>query len=71
MQNERLPKLASPAYQITAREAWRLFGIMAEFVEDTERLAGIRPAVSMFGTSRVLPDSPYYLPGRAHRAAAL
>ncbi len=33
---------------------------MAEFVEATERLAGIRPAVSVFGSSRVAPDSPYY-----------
>ena len=43
-----------------AREAWRLFGIMAEFVEATERLAGIQPAVSVFGSARVKPDSPYY-----------
>ena len=43
-----------------AREAWRLFGIMAEFVEATERLAGIHPAVSVFGSARVKVDSPYY-----------
>lgn len=43
-----------------AREAWRLFGIMAEFVEATERLSGIQPAVSVFGGARVQPDSPYY-----------
>ena len=33
---------------------------MAEFVEATERLADIRPAVSLFGSARVAPDSPYY-----------
>lgn len=33
---------------------------MAEFVEATERLAGIRPAVSVFGSSRAKPDSPHY-----------
>lgn len=33
---------------------------MAEFVEGTERLAGIRPAVSVFGSSRAAPDSPTY-----------
>jgi len=37
-----------------------VFGIMAEFVEATERLANIRPAVSMFGSARVAPGSPYY-----------
>jgi hypothetical protein len=51
MKNEKLPKLASPAYEIPSREAWRLFGIMAEFVGGTERLAGVRPAASMFGSS--------------------
>lgn len=43
-----------------AREAWRIFGIMAEFVEATERLAPIRPAVSVFGSARTAPDHPYY-----------
>jgi uncharacterized protein (TIGR00730 family) len=44
-----------------ARESWRIFGIMSEFVEATERLAQIRPAVSMFGSARAPADSPYYL----------
>ena len=45
----------------TARESWRIFGIMSEFVEATERLAAIKPAVTMFGSARVQPDSPYYM----------
>jgi uncharacterized protein (TIGR00730 family) len=45
----------------SARESWRVFGIMAEFVEATERLAHIRPAVSVFGSARTPPDHPYYL----------
>ena len=44
----------------SARESWRIFGIMSEFVEATERLAAVRPAVSIFGSARVTPDSPYY-----------
>ncbi len=44
----------------SAREAWRVFGIMAEFVEATERLAAVRPAVSIFGSARITPDSRYY-----------
>ncbi len=42
------------------REAWRLLGILSEFVEGSERLAPIRPAVSMFGSARLTPDHPYY-----------
>ncbi|WP_341676034.1 TIGR00730 family Rossman fold protein [Niveibacterium sp. SC-1] len=45
---------------LMAREAWRIFGIMSEFVEATERLAPIRPAVSIFGSARTKPDHPYY-----------
>jgi uncharacterized protein (TIGR00730 family) len=44
----------------SARESWRIFGIMSEFVEATERLAAIRPAVTIFGSARVAPGSPYY-----------
>jgi len=44
----------------SARESWRAFEIMAEFVEATERLAPIRPAVSIFGSARALPGQPYY-----------
>ena len=45
----------------SARESWRIFGIMSEFVEATERLAAIKPAVTIFGSARVRPDSPYYM----------
>jgi uncharacterized protein (TIGR00730 family) len=44
----------------TAGEAWRVFGIMSEFVEATERLSRIRPAVSIFGSARVANDSLAY-----------
>jgi uncharacterized protein (TIGR00730 family) len=44
----------------SARESWRVFGIMAEFVEATERLNSIRPAVSIFGSARTPPGHPYY-----------
>jgi uncharacterized protein (TIGR00730 family) len=44
----------------SARESWRVFGIMAEFVEATERLAHIRPAVSFFGSARIHEGHEYY-----------
>ncbi len=43
-----------------AKEAWRVFGIMSEFVSATDRLAHIHPAVSVFGSARMKPDHPYY-----------
>lgn len=43
----------------TARDAWHLFGIMSEFVDATERMANIHPAVSIFGSARLLPEHPY------------
>ena len=49
-----------PAPDYSAREAWRLFGIMSEFVEATERLEPLRPAVSIFGSARILPADPVY-----------
>jgi uncharacterized protein (TIGR00730 family) len=53
-------KPAGLGHEISPREAWKLFGIMAEFFEATERLAHIRPAVSMFGSARVKEGSAYY-----------
>ena len=44
----------------SARESWRVFGIVAEFVEGTERLECIQPAISIFGSARTSPDHPHY-----------
>ena len=38
-----------------------MFGIMSEFVEATDRLSQIRPAVSVFGSARIPPDHAYYV----------
>ena len=43
------------------RESWKVFQIMAEFVEGFEKLAAIRPSVSMFGSARFKPDHPCYV----------
>src|ERR1700704_5726842 len=60
MTNEKLLKTAGAGHEISAREAWKLFGIMAEFFEATEKLVDIHPAVSVFGSARVPPGAPYY-----------
>jgi uncharacterized protein (TIGR00730 family) len=46
--------------KILSRESWKIFQIMAEFVEGFERLAQIHPSVSIFGSARTPPGHPYY-----------
>ena len=61
-EKDKIPPLAdAEAGSFTAsQESWRVFGIMSELVEATQRLSAIRPAVSIFGSARTPPDSPYY-----------
>ena len=47
------------------RESWKIFQIMAEFVEGFEKLARIKPSVSIFGSARTRPDHPNYLHAEA------
>jgi uncharacterized protein (TIGR00730 family) len=37
---------------MTLRESWRLFHIMAEFVEGFENLSDLQPAITFFGSAR-------------------
>ncbi|HWT28020.1 MAG TPA: LOG family protein, partial [Methylophilaceae bacterium] len=60
---KKIPKVIDPDMlqnNHTARESWHAFEIMAEFVDATERLKQITPAVSIFGSARTAPDHPYY-----------
>jgi uncharacterized protein (TIGR00730 family) len=41
-------------------DPWRLFRIMGEFVEGFDTLAGLPPAVSIFGSARTRPDDPIH-----------
>jgi uncharacterized protein (TIGR00730 family) len=60
----KIPKPSDPQLvkrtQSSAREAWRMFEIIAEFVTATERLQAIHPAVTVFGSARAQPGHPYY-----------
>ena len=44
----------------TVENSWRLFHIMAEFVEGFEALSECHPAVSIFGSTRTHPGDPVY-----------
>ena len=41
-------------------DPWRVFRIMAEFVEGFEELSDLGPAVSIFGSARTLKNNPVY-----------
>lgn len=44
----------------TTQDTWRIFRIMAEFVEGFELLSNVGPAVSIFGSARVKPGEQDY-----------
>jgi uncharacterized protein (TIGR00730 family) len=41
-------------------DPWRIFRIMAEFVESFETMSKVGPAVSVFGSARMKPSDRYY-----------
>jgi len=41
-------------------ESWRIFRIMAEFIEAIDALSRIQPAVTIFGSARVKAEDPFY-----------
>src|SRR4030043_1799264 len=46
--------------EITIQDSWRMFRIIAEFVDGFEALAQCHPAVSIFGSTRVKPGDEVY-----------
>ena len=44
----------------TKEDPWRIFRIMAEFVESFEVLSEVGPAVTVFGSARTPPGDPCY-----------
>jgi uncharacterized protein (TIGR00730 family) len=50
-------------------DGWRIFRIMAEFVEGFETMAKVGKAVTIFGSARTPPDDPFYK--AAEKTAAL
>jgi len=47
-------------YDFSNEETWRIFRIMAEFVEGFEVLSKVGPAVSIFGSAQLKPKNRYY-----------
>lgn len=63
---EKGNKLFAPSINdsLMAKESWKVFQVMAEFVEGYERLVHIPPAVSIFGSARTGPDHKWYQLGQ-------
>ena len=46
--------------ELRKEEAWRMFRIMSEFIEGFDTLAGLTPAVTVYGSARTPPDNPLF-----------
>ena len=64
---ERIARGAAESH--LSRESWRIFQIMAEFVEGFEKMCVVRPSISIFGSARTSPDDPWY--AKTEQAARL
>ena len=53
----------SPEYeinQLAKEESWRMFRIIGELVEGFDELAGVEPAVTIYGSARLKPDEELF-----------
>jgi uncharacterized protein (TIGR00730 family) len=50
----------TPETAFTKQDPWRIFRIMAEFVDAFETFSKIGPSVTIFGSARTRPNDPYY-----------
>lgn len=57
-------QLLSPPHEVQAAfretDTWRVLRIMGEFVSGFETLAGLGPAVTIFGSARIRPENAQY-----------
>src|SRR3989454_3842022 len=65
VRHSRGPRLSSSrmnnrTFGFTKEDPWRIFRIMAEFVDSFETLSQLGPAVTIFGSARTPSSDPYY-----------
>src|SRR5438876_439537 len=53
-------RMNNPTFGFTKEDPWRIFRIMAEFVDSFEILSQIGPGVTIFGSARVARTDPTY-----------
>src|SRR5262245_29070814 len=49
----------------TTQDPWRIFRIMAEFVESFEEMSKVGPAITVFGSARIQESDPWYATAQA------
>lgn len=47
--------------ELAKEESWRMFRIIGELVEGFDKLSGIEPAVTIYGSARVKPEEEQYI----------
>ena len=52
--------MKNTSFNLRNEDTWRVFRIMAEFVEGFEELSMVGKAVTIFGSARTLPKDPCY-----------
>jgi uncharacterized protein (TIGR00730 family) len=57
--------MAEQTSDFTQQDTWRIFRIMAEFIEGFEMMHLLGPAVSVFGSARTKPGAEHYEMARA------
>ncbi len=58
-----LRAMQNHTFGFTKEDPWRIFRIMAEFVDSFESLSQIGPAVTVFGSARTRSSDPFYKAG--------
>src|SRR5438552_1158224 len=53
-------KIPDTKLPLDGQDSWRIFRIMAEFVEGFETMARVGQAVTIFGSARTKPNNRYY-----------
>src|SRR3974377_804586 len=54
------PAMDNSKITFIKEDPWRIFRIMAEFVDSFEALSQVGPGVTIFGSARMEPSNPYY-----------
>src|ERR1700679_1582922 len=60
-QGVKMPDTRYVIDEMSVKDTWRVFRMMAELVEGFDELSKIGPAVSIFGTARATPNDPVYI----------
>ncbi len=56
----KVPSLATTGAVINYRDSWRVFRVIAEFVEGYQFLSSLTREITVLGSARLTPDNKYY-----------